>query len=309
MSPRSGVIKFPKEGRWLFAARPSGKASVKRLNLSWFCDFGAALDALANIPMGSDLNADITLQLTRMRPLLGTYLDRDTTLNRSVSSPTASDLNTVVQAVLLFGQTRETNTRNLAEVRRLATHLKILIGSELDTQPVYHVGPKRAYNLDILIHDATKIFAGPTYAIFPDKVRYDIEQAGKCLAFEVPTAAAFHLFRAAEEILRLYYQAVVGNLPKTRHRNWGAYIKILRDKGAEPKVVTILEQIKELHRNPILHPDMQLSIDEAMSLVGMIESVISAMLAEIQKHNPAVILGFAPMPTSSVIPMPSRSRS
>src|SRR5262245_61046831 len=97
----------------------------------------------------------------------------------------------------------------------------------------------------------------------------NIVQAGKCLAFEVPTAAAFHIFRAAESVMRLYYIAIFGTIPAKKLRNWGAYLKNLKSHGgADPKILHSLEQIKELYRNPTIHPETKYTLEEALSLVG-----------------------------------------
>jgi hypothetical protein len=106
----------------------------------------------------------------------------------------------------------------------------------------------------MFILDGTRIFSDACRAEFTDDEKYDINQGAKCLAFEVPTAAAFHLMRATESVIQRYYGEVVGKLPPKKSRNWGAYIANLRRCGAEPKIISALEDMKELYRNPIIHP-------------------------------------------------------
>jgi transposase-like protein len=98
---------------------------------------------------------------------------------------------------------------------------------------------------------------GEARSFHVDSTRH-IQEAAKCLAFEIPTAAAFHIFRCAESILRRYYEAVVGKLPKRQMRNWGSYIRYLKECGADVRVITILEQIQDLHRNPVIHPETRM---------------------------------------------------
>jgi hypothetical protein len=154
---------------------------------------------------------------------------------------------------------------------------------------VYHVQPKRAYDVDILISDATKLFPPEMSKKFSHNIDFNIRQAGKCFAFELPTAAVFHLLRAAEEIIRDYYSIIVGSVPKIKLRNWGVYIKALRENGADEKIVRVLEQIKDIHRNPIMHPDNKLEMEESLSLLGIIESAMNAMLADIDKRKSLVV--------------------
>jgi hypothetical protein len=162
-------------------------------------------------------------------------------------------------------------------------------------------------NTNILIEDATRIFSNETRKMLSGAATRDIAEAGRCLAFELPTAAAFHLTRAAESVIREYYGLIVGTLPKVKQRNWGAYIKKLREHGADQRILAALDQIKDLHRNPILHPELQLELDEAISLVGIIESAISSMVAEIAKLKQAKGLSLIPPPPapSTVVPMQS----
>jgi hypothetical protein len=76
-------------------------------------------------------------------------------------------------------------------------------------------------------------------------------------------------------------------MPKPKMRNWGTYIKNLKACGVNPKVVSILEQIKDLYRNPIIHPETRLDIEEALSLLGIAESAISAMVMDIVARQAA----------------------
>ena len=64
-----------------------------------------------------------------------------------------------------------------------------------------------------------------------------------------------------------------GRLSKTEATittpSWAKYISALKAQGADKNVLHSLDQMRELHRNPINHPDMNLTTDEAMMLVGL----------------------------------------
>ena len=68
-------------------------------------------------------------------------------------------------------------------------------------------------------------------------------------------------------------------------RNWSVYIKTLRECWADEKVVLILEQIKDLHRNPIIHPEQRLTNDEALSLIGIMDSAVTAIIADMKERR------------------------
>ena len=78
-------------------------------------------------------------------------------------------------------------------------------------------------------------------------------------------------------------------------RNWGVYIRNLRKCSADPKILSTLEQIKDLHRNPVIHPEVQIDIDEALSLVGIAESAISRMIADMKDRGPAILEPVLPL--------------
>jgi hypothetical protein len=54
-----------------------------------------------------------------------------------------------------------------------------------------------------------------------------------------------------------------------------------KEELGNEKVRAALRQIKDLHRNPLMHPEVQLTVAQAISLVGMAQSCIGAMLEEI----------------------------
>ena len=60
-----------------------------------------------------------------------------------------------------------------------------------------------------LLSNIGGLFGEYVYNALPELSRYDFTQAGKCIAFELPTSAAFHILRATENILRSYHSALV----------------------------------------------------------------------------------------------------
>jgi hypothetical protein len=175
-----------------------------------------------------------------------------------------------------------------AAIKERAGWVNGTLASELAVAQAYHVTRKGAFNLALLVQDATAIFSDEIRSAMDPDERYDIVQAGRCLALEVPTAAAFHIFRAAESVMRRYYIAVIGTVPTKKPRNWGAYIKNLQSHGgADPKILHSLQEIKDLYRNPTMHPEKQYTPDEALSLVGLAQHLMSSMVREIKQRGAA----------------------
>src|SRR5258708_11784859 len=118
----------------------------------------------------------------------------------------------------------------------------------------YFVSRKLGYETPLLIEEAENLLPESIREAIPEAIP-DLQQAGKCIAFDIPTAAGFHIIRATEGVIRLYYRHVVGTLPKPKMRNWGAYNKVLEQRGADKRITGFLDHIREYHRNPVLHPE------------------------------------------------------
>jgi hypothetical protein len=165
-------------------------------------------------------------------------------------------------------------------------NLLTLLGADLAHQPVFHVNPKRAFSTEALVSDGTRLFSEQIRDRLHEEEAHDFKEAAKCLAFELPTAAAFHLFRAVESVMRRYYVAIVGTLPAKKIRNWGAYLHNLKQyEASDKKIIHTLEQIKDLYRNPILHPETKITLDEALSLTGLAENLVSLMITYLAAYE------------------------
>jgi hypothetical protein len=65
-------------------------------------------------------------------------------------------------------------------------------------------------------------------------------------------------------------------------RNIGVYLNALKQAGkGDAKVLAALKQMTDLHRNPLIHPEAVLTLEEALSIMGVARSAIGAMLAEL----------------------------
>jgi len=169
-----------------------------------------------------------------------------------------------------------------ASMRELITTLAADLGKE----PVFLILQKRAYSTRTLIMDGPKVLGKETREALTTDEAYDIREATRCIAFEVPTAAAFHLFRAMEGVLKRYYALVMKDaIPKKPARTWDAYITNMNCYG-DPKpseqVTFLLNQVRWLYRNPISHPDEKASQEKAEALLGLADLVLTTLVVEIR---------------------------
>ncbi len=54
--------------------------------------------------------------------------------------------------------------------------------------------------------------------------------------------------------------------------------------GADSKVTAALDQIRDLHRNPLMHPEDTLTLPEADALFGLAEAAIVAIIRDLQRR-------------------------
>lgn len=159
-----------------------------------------------------------------------------------------------------------------------ARNFETIFAAELNSINTYFVSQKLAYETRILIESADHLFPENIRNEIPKEAIDDIKQAGRCIAFDIPTAAAFHIIRATENVILQYYNKLGGKLMKPKMRNWDAYITVLKKCGADTKVTAFLNHIRGQYRNPVLHPETMLESQQAHVLLGACVSAIVQMI-------------------------------
>lgn len=126
-----------------------------------------------------------------------------------------------------------------------------------------------------LLEAVPELFAPGVFDAMPELAQYDFGQAGRCVAFELPTAAAFHLMRGTEGVLKDFYCSVV-----KRQRvalMWGPMVDHLRARRVPPPAALLdhLDSIRKNFRNPTQHPDATYDIHEAQDLFSVCVDVVN----------------------------------
>src|SRR5260370_5343314 len=88
------------------------------------------------------------------------------------------------------------------------SQLRETLEMEIQGIGAYTPTPKRL-DLPRLLNDVSSLFAPGVFNQLPSIARFDFGEAGKCIAFERPTAAAFHILRAPEDVLLFYYTHMI----------------------------------------------------------------------------------------------------
>jgi hypothetical protein len=265
---------------------PFEDAPVLRISLPYIYDLSAALKPLNNIDHGTPINQWMYILYNAETELQGFLFS-------SVYCQTLKASNAPGRALLeaIKKLTSDSNKdRNLDFIdtynvsNKLAT-FEAVLSAEMNVCNSYFVTKKRGYDISDLINQAEVLFPDDLVVKVPEAIP-DIQQAGKCIAFEVPTAAGFHLMRALELILRLYFDAVANGEARPTSNNWGDYLNVMNTKRlGDAKVIAVLKQIKDLHRNEFIHPETTLTLDEAIGLLGIAQSAIAYMLCAVPEKQ------------------------
>jgi hypothetical protein len=180
------------------------------------------------------------------------------------------------------GQSQKLNRWQEIGLHNAYGKFETILISELQSLSVYLVTRKGGFDVDCMVEAGSVFFSQELEVKAPEALK-DAEQAMRCLAFEVPTAAGFHLHRANEAVLRVYWDSVTAGEKRPKENNMGVYLRELENKNVGNKQVRDhLRSIKDFHRNPLMHPDHTLeSIDEAIDLMAAVRCSIGYMLAEI----------------------------
>lgn len=171
----------------------------------------------------------------------------------------------------------------LAEtVREELGKIETVVFPEASIKKIY-VLPNRRFNTDYLLNHPEKLLAEGIFEKLDEVARHDISSACRCLLFGEATAAAFHILRATESVLKSYYY---------HHRKqnrlsepmWANMVDQLKAKTRNKPPATLLNSldlIRTAYRNPTQHPEATYEIDSAQDLFGVCLDVIGKMGSEI----------------------------
>jgi hypothetical protein len=200
------------------------------------------------------------------------------------------------------GFERKVQPYELFMLKQAYSECRIALLAELGALQSYFVTQKGGFDTLSLLRSGESLFPVDMPRKVPDAL-FDAREAGKCLAYEVPTAAGFHIFRATEHVLRKYYAQVTGGQAPPKIRSIGVYLKAMKSH-ADPKVWTALDQLTKLHRNPVIHPEQVLTMEDAIAILGLARSAITVMLSVLPVPPPttATVVATASAATGGATP-------
>ncbi len=255
---------------------------MQRVDCHQFYQFGQQLFPLNSIKEGDKLHQHI-FQINAAVLWLTWFLN-DSVIPLNVCKTDGHELLNIL-APLVPGNIfeamppdRDLTPMEIFQIPNNLRDFETVLTAELHNVATYFVSKKSIYDTADLIERAENVL--------PDEIRtklskeniVDIKEAGKCIAFNLPTAAGFHTMHAVEPGLLKWYKSVLKKDPPVR--NWGEYIKGLREAGAKAEILLILDQLRNLYRNELLHPEDVLTMEEAIDLFDLGKAAIRSMVLE-----------------------------
>jgi hypothetical protein len=158
---------------------------------------------------------------------------------------------------------------------------QIALSEEIKLLPLFSVEPKGNLSIDRLVDGAADGYPPTVISLLDTFTIREINEAGRCLAYAMPTACGFHILRAVEVGLKGYVLAATGALPKLNNRNWGEYIVQMTNAGASSDLIDLLRILKT-KRNPLMHPKDSLEMEDAIGIFCICQNAIETLISDVR---------------------------
>lgn len=197
-----------------------------------------------------------------------------------VTSRAANSLRTFREKLSQFkGKEDGLTSEHAKDLKQIMNDLRQTLDAEAHLFSTYVVTPK-IIDVNRLLDDVPSLFRPNIFKSVPVIAQSDFTAAGKCIAYELPTSAAFHILRGTESVLREFYCSFVkrGRLPILL---WGPMLQSLKQHWKAKRYIALyshLDNIRYEERNPTLHPEKNLDIHEAQDLWAICTEVINRMV-------------------------------
>ncbi len=194
-----------------------------------------------------------------------------------VTDRAAGDLKNIRQELSKKGPEDVLTAEEARKLGNIVSDLRKTLLAEAMGKVAFIVSDKRI-DVQKLLSNVSGLMAPGIFDLLPDVAKYDLKNAGRCMAFELPTAGAFHVLRATESVLRHYYCSIVKR--DRAQLMWGPMIDSLRKRKKPPPAPLLdnLDNIRRSFRNPTQHPEKIYDINEVQDLFGLCIDVVNRML-------------------------------
>jgi len=262
---------------------PTEAMEMRDINLALICEFGETMALLMEAeerPLEID---QTTVKRSRIR-VKRILKDFHLPLSRHDGERLIRKLNDA-ERVLSDTSVGDKSLQDALSSVGLAAHTwHTVLYKELKAEESYLVEEKGGVPASTLLRNVEKVLPSNVLNKLSSQVIDDIRQACRCLALGCNTASGFHMMRAMEAVIHAYYIKLCSPASFDPLNGWAAYLDQLRkccktDKGRQ--TLELIQRIKNVTRNPIIHRDVMLTADEALAMFGMAQTAIGFMAEEL----------------------------
>lgn len=291
--------------------RKIGDGQVRKLNVNDFYLLGKSCSAMTTLLEKMESSAPFShfmIKLYFLRSQFNDLLEEPCSLVASTSRAAKAVVHEIdslippeFDEVFKMDGTAMTPKWKFSSLKSKLSNFETVLSNDMPEMSTYAVSQIGIMRTDDLIDRAYHQIAEPLRPLLLPKAKTDIIEAGKCLAFRLSTASAFHACRAIEAGMDQYYEALCGHPYKVSesggNNNWGAKTEALTKSNADEKITEFLTHIRKQYRNPVTHPEIVVDEHEAVDLFGASLSAISMMLGATRillSKNQLVLPGIPP---------------
>lgn len=206
-------------------------------------------------------------------------------LDLPVTAGAADDLREVLDEVQNLGGDPLVDEPLATRVRAAVEKLDATLDSEMKIRKAFVVTPKR-FDLKHLLEAPLQLLGETSVDTLPEIAQFDFSNACRCIAFSLPTSAAFHLMRCVEGMLREYYCTIVKR-DRVDPLLWYAMVKHLQARRHSPPKALLdhLDNIRANFRNPTQHPDARYDMEEAQDLLNVVVDALNRMCRDLTSRK------------------------
>lgn len=142
------------------------------------------------------------------------------------------------------------------------------------------IAEDKRYTVSKLIGEVGSLMAPGVFDQLPEIAQEDFASAGRAIAYDLSTAAAFHILRGTESALREFYARIVRNNRIAEPRMWAAIVTDIRTRRTQPPKLLLdnLDSLRRNFRNPTQHPEKSYDADEVQDLLALAIDAVNRMI-------------------------------
>jgi hypothetical protein len=200
----------------------------------------------------------------------------------SLAAMKSTSYGTMISAIEAADAAKTIPPNLVTDIKSEFATLENIVFAEAITKKIY-VLPSRRFNTEYLLSSPENLLKPGAFVKLEEIAKADFASSCRCILFGEATAAAFHILRATESVLKSYYfhHRRQNRLDKPM---WGPMLTELRAKtrNKPPEaLLSSLDLIRSAYRNPTQHPELIYEIDSAQDLFGVCLDVIGKMAHEL----------------------------